>query len=58
MRHGNRPFWQRHFRTILWGIAIACLIVSIATRFRFTLIFLPLVFAPALVGLRRGGRGD
>ncbi len=49
----GRPFWRRHLRAILWGIAIAGVVVSVLTRFRFVFLFLPLLFAPALFGGRR-----
>ena len=51
-RGDTRPFWKRHLRAILWGIAIAGLAVSVATRFKVVFLFLPLMFAPALFGSR------
>ena len=50
--HDNRPFWKRHFRAILWGIAIAGIVISLATRFKFVFLFLPLIFTPVLFSKR------
>ena len=49
LRYDNRPFWRRHLRAILWGIAIAGVVISIVTRFKFVFLFLPLMFVPGLV---------
>jgi len=45
-------FWRRHTRAILWGIAIAGILIGVFTGFRFTLLFLPLVFVPDVIGRR------
>ncbi len=54
-------FWQRHFRKILWGIALAVLLISILitlfTPVTFLFIFLPFIFTPVLWP-RRPQRGD
>jgi hypothetical protein len=46
----RRPFWKRHFRGILWGISVAGLVITIVSGFKFTLLFLPLIFMPSLFG--------
>jgi hypothetical protein len=51
----NRPFWKRHFRAILWGIAIAGVVVSFVTGFKYMFLFLPLIVVPTFVGGRNGG---
>lgn len=54
-RDDTRLFWRRYLREVLWGIAIAGLLVSVLTGFKFTLLFLPLVFTTGFFD-RRGSR--
>lgn len=55
-------FWRRHGRAVLWGGALAFfgigLLVSLLTPYKLFLLFLPIVFTPALFRGRHGGEDD